>query len=103
MGINNKRKLWEKLYGKRERIYDIAGRLMLKAAIGDPNSAYEPTVDYIRPPSKGGKNVAENLMICHWKTNEEKADMFPHWKANGKSFRALRMNGCRNGYEIEEI
>ena len=99
----NLRDLWDEIYGKAPEAYDYAGRLMLKAAIGDPNSRYEPTIDHIRPLSKGGKDNRHNIVICSRETNKEKADSFPYWKANGKSFRALRMNGCRKGYEIEEI
>ena len=43
--------------------------------------------------------MKENMIICHRETNEEKNDRFPHWKANGKRFRAERN---RPGYEIVE-
>ena len=33
-------------------------------------------------------------------TNEEKADSFPHWKANGTRYIAIRVKGSRNEYEI---
>ena len=35
-------------------------------------------------------------------TNEEKADSFPHWMANGKRFHARRVRGSRVKYEIIE-
>ena len=32
--------------------------------------------------------------------NEEKGDLFPHWKTNGKRFHAKRKKGFSNGYVI---
>ena len=52
------------------------------------------------PISKGGKNVKSNIVICHWETNEEKGDFFPHWQANGHRFHARRTNGESNRYSI---
>lgn len=93
-------KLWKELYGTKEKVYDYAGRPMLKSACGDPHSAYQPTIDHIRPISNGGKDTKENIVICHHLTNEEKADSFPHWKANNMRFHAKRTKGLTNGYKI---
>ena len=49
------KELWELFYGDEAQVYDYAGRLMLKSACGNPNSKYEPTIDHIRPLSKGGR------------------------------------------------
>ena len=95
--------VWEIFYGKKENVYDYAGRLMKKSACGNPNSSYHPTLDHINPLSNGGKDVLGNIEICHRETNEEKSYMFPHWKANGKKFRAKRIRGTKTDYEIEEI
>ena len=92
--------LWEELYGKKEEAFDYAGQRMLKAACGNPNSAYQPTIDHIRPLSRGGKDVRENIILCHRDTNEEKADHYPHWKVNNISFHAEKTKGKRNGYTI---
>ena len=94
--------LWERMFGSKQQAYDYAGRLMKKAACGDPHSAYHPTVDHIRPLSQGGSDVPENIVICHRDTNAEKADRFPHWQTNGRTFRAVRIRGKRTGYRIEE-
>lgn len=94
--------LWNERYGKREDVYDYAGRLMKKAACGNPYSSYQPTIDHIRPLAAGGKDVKENIIICHYETNEEKADSFPHWKANGSRYHAKKKKGVQNGYEIVE-
>ena len=94
--------LWNERYGKREDVYDYAGRLMKKAACGNPYSSYQPTIDHIRPLAAGGKDVKENIMICHYETNEEKAYSFPHWKANGRRYHAKKKKGVQNGYEIVE-
>lgn len=95
--------VWNQVYGKKETVCDYAGRLMKKSACGDPNSAYHPTLDHIRPTSAGGSDVIGNIEICHRDTNGEKANGFPHWTANDKNFRAKRIKGKRTDYEIEEI
>jgi hypothetical protein len=95
--------VWEAFYGKRDSVYDYAGRLMKKSACGNPNSAYYPTLDHIRPLSADGSDVLGNIEICHRDTNEEKADSFPHWNANGRRFRARRVKRKKTDYEIEEI
>ena len=63
---------------------------------------YHPTLDHIRPLSAGGCDVPENIIMCHRDTNEEKADHFPHWKANGAHYHARRVKGSRVDYEIIE-
>ena len=94
--------VWNAVYGKAPSAYDYAGRLMLKSACGDPYSAYQPTIDHIRPLSAGGADVLGNIQICHRDTNEEKAASFPHWKTNHRSFRAERVKGTRTDYIIIE-
>ncbi len=98
------KQLWNEIYGKQEEAYDYAGRRMLKSACENANSQYEPTIDHIRPLSDGGKDIKQNINLCHWKTNAEKADAFPHWKANGKRFHARRNRGNNKQtyYEIVE-
>jgi 5-methylcytosine-specific restriction endonuclease McrA len=91
--------LWNEWYGKTEEISDYAGRIIKKSACGNHNSNYEPTIDHIRPLSDGGQDVKENIVICHYETNYEKADKFPHWKANGKRFHAVRVKGTKK-YKI---
>ena len=95
--------VWNARYPNQEAVYDYAGRLMKKSACGNPNSAYHPTLDHIRPLSFGGCDVLGNIEICHRDTNEEKADSFPLWKVNGKRFLAKRVKGTRTDYKIEPI
>ncbi len=92
--------LWNRFYGKKQETYDYAGRLMKKSACGNPNSAYHPTIDHIRPLSNGGCDILDNIIICHRDTNKEKADHFPHWKTNDISFHACRVRGSRVEYKI---
>ncbi len=92
--------LWNEFYGAKEKVFDYAGRLMLKSACGNPNSQYQPTIDHIRPIADGGKDTKANIIICHYLTNEEKADCFPHWKVNGSRFHAKKAKGLKNGYTI---
>ena len=93
-------KLWNEFFGTEDEVYDYAGRRMLKSACGNPNSAFHPTVDHVRPLADGGKDVKENVIICHHLTNEETDDSFPHWKSNGSRFHAKRIKGLKNGYTI---
>ena len=92
--------LWNEIYGTKEDVYDYAGRLMLKSACGNPNSAYQPTIDHIRPIANGGKDVKQNIVLCHYLTNEEKANKFPHWEVNGLRCHGKRRKGIQNGYTI---
>ena len=80
--------VWNRVFGTKQEAYDYTGRLMKKSACGNPNSAYH--------------DVLENIIICHRDTNEEKADHFPHWKANGAHYHARRVKGSRVKYEIIE-
>ena len=95
--------LGKERYGDKEEVYDYSGRLMKHSAIGNPNSQFQPTIDHIRPLSNGGCDVKENIVICHRDTNAEKADHFPHWKANGKCFQAIRIRGSRVAYKIIKV
>ena len=92
--------LWNERYGNLEEINDYAGKLMKKSACGNPNSQYHPTLDHIRPLSKGGMDVKDNIEICHRDTNAEKGDHFPHWKANGQRFKAVHIKHSKTGYKI---
>ena len=65
------KELWNERFGKQDEVYDYADRLMLKSACGNHNSSYQPTIDHIRPLSAGGKDTKENIIICHFETNEE--------------------------------
>ena len=94
--------LWNERYGKTEEIKDYAGLIICKSACGNHNSSYEPTIDHIRPLADGGKDVKENIIICHRDTNYEKADNFPHWKTNGKRYHAEREKGSRTSYFVKE-
>ena len=94
--------LWNEFFGSKQEAYDYAGRLMKKSACGNPNSRFHPTLDHIRPLSMGGSDILDNIEVCHRDTNEEKADSFPHWSANGKRFHAIRVKGSRVAYDIIE-
>ncbi len=99
----NIEEVWEKMFKDREEITDFAGRKVSKAALNNSQSELHPTITYIRPLSLGGKDVLENIVICHAETNQEKAEAFPTWTANGKVFQAKRVMGYRNEYDIYEI
>ncbi len=90
-------RLWVKQFGKRQKAFDFAGREIAKASYNDRNSDFGWNVDHILPESKGGKTADHNLICCSIKTNDEKADRFPAFKANGKLFEIQRR---QNHYEI---
>ena len=54
-------------------------------------------VDHILPESRGGKTADHNLICCHILTNDEKADRFPCFNANGRNFEIQKR---QNHYEI---
>lgn len=90
-------RLWNKSFGKDLKVIDFAGRQIAKCAYNDRNSDYGWNVDHILPQSKGGATADYNLICCHIKTNDEKADSFPVFKANEKSFEIVKV---QNHYEI---
>ncbi len=90
-------RLWVKQFGKRQKAFDFAGREIAKAAYNDRKSDFGWNVDHILPESKGGKTADHNLICCNIKTNDEKADRFPAFKANGNLFEIQRRE---NHYEI---
>ena len=94
--------VWNECYPDETELYDYAGRLMKKSACGNPSSRYSPTLDHIRPLSQGGKDDLGNIILCHRDTNEEKADSFPCWNANGRRFKAKRVHGRKDAYDVYE-
>ena len=92
-------RLWNKSFGKESKTADFAGRVMAKGAYNDRNSEFGWNVDHILPQSKGGVTADHNLVCCHILTNDEKADKFPCFNANGISFEIVKVE---RHYEIRE-
>ena len=93
-------RLWNKSFGKATKVKDFAGREIVKGAYNDRGSLYGWNVDHILPQSRGGKTADHNLIICHISTNDEKANKFPAFKANGIAFEIIKV---QNHYEIRQI
>ena len=93
-------RLWNKTFGKETKVHDFTGRVMVKGAYNDRKSDYGWNVDHILPQSKGGATADHNLICCHIKTNDEKADKFPCFTANEKKFEIVKV---QNHYEIRNI
>lgn len=90
-------RLWIKQFGKKQKAVDFSGRTIARAAYNDRNSEYGWNVDHILPQSRGGKTADYNLICCHILTNDEKANKFPCFKANGTEFEIQKR---QNHYEI---
>ena len=90
-------RLWNKSFGKETKVKDFAGRTIAKGAYNDRNSECGWNVDHILPQSRGGATADHNLVCCHILTNDEKADKFPCFNANGVSFEIIKV---QNHYEI---
>lgn len=90
-------RLWTQQFGKAAKATDFAGREIAKAAYNNRNSRFGWNVDHILPQSRGGKTADYNLICCHIVTNDEKADRFPCFKANGTRFEIQKR---QNHYEI---
>ena len=93
-------KLWNKTFGKEIKAKDFSGREIAKGAYNDRNSEFGWNVDHILPQKLGGKTAEHNLIICNIKTNDEKADKFPGFVANGKKFTIVKVE---NHYEIKPV
>ncbi len=93
-------RLWNKTYGKATKALDFSLRAIAKGAYGDRNSEFGWNVDHILPVSQGGKTNDSNLIITNIKTNDEKADKFPCFKANEIKFEIIKV---QNHYEIREV
>lgn len=90
--------LWNEQFGKATKVKDFAEREIAKGAYNDRNSKFGWNVDHILPQSQGGKSVKSNLICCHILTNDEKADKFPCFVANGIKFEIVK---AENHYEIQ--
>ena len=90
-------RLWTQQFGSKQKAVDFSGREIAKAAYNDRGSKFGWNVDHILPQSRGGKTVDHNLICCHILTNDEKADKFPCFKANGKEYEIQKR---QNHYEI---
>lgn len=93
-------RLWNKSFGKKTETVDFTGRKIVKGAYNNRNSEFGWNVDHVLPQSRGGKTADYNLVCCHITTNDEKADKFPTFNANGKKFEILKVE---NHYEIHQV
>lgn len=93
-------RLWTQQFGSKQKAFDFSGREIARAAYNNRGSKFGWNVDHILPQSRGGKTVDHNLICCHMLTNDEKADKFPCFKANGKRFEIQKR---QNHYELIEL
>lgn len=102
MDVNREQamRLWVNQFGKKTKVTDFAEREIVKSAYNDRNSQFGWNVDHILPQSQGGKTIDSNLICCHILTNDEKADKFPCFVANGIKFEIVKV---QNHYEIRRV
>ena len=55
--------VWNRVFGAKQEAYDYAGRLMKKSACGNPNSAYHPTLDHIRPVAAMSRKTSSFAIV----------------------------------------
>ena len=67
--------VWKRVFGAKQEAFDYTGRLMKKSACGNPNNAYHPTLDHIRPLSAGGCDLLPEVPYEKRKLPYE--DVFP--------------------------
>ena len=90
-------RLWTQQFGSKQKALDFSGREIARAAYNNRDSTFGWNVDHILPQSRGGKTADHNLVCCLILTNDEKADRFPCFKANGKEYRIEK----RQNHELE--
>lgn len=95
MAINRKNAmaLWEKHYENKEEAQDFSGLTMQKCAYDQRGSKYCWNIDHILPKSRGGTNDVDNLICTHISTNSAKADKFPSFVANDKTYEIRKIKG----------
>lgn len=82
-------KLWEKQFGPKLAARDVAGRRIVKSDFNNRDTEFGWSIDHIKPISLGGTDRQENLLIVHWKTNNEKGSSFPEFVANGMRIKII--------------
>lgn len=93
-------RIWTNSIGKKTKAFDFSGREIHRGAYNDRNSKYGWNIDHIKPESRGGKTADHNLICCNISTNDEKADKFPCFTANGKKYEIIKV---QNHYEIKPL
>lgn len=94
-------KLWESEIGKKEYAYDFAGRKIKRTDYNIDNQVGW-VVGYVKPVSCGGPTNIGNIIIMHYRTNEEKADNYPRFKVIGDEYEAL-YDERSDSYYIEKV
>ena len=86
-------RIWKKQFGEScEKAQDFAGRTIIKSQFNSPELQGGWNIDHIQPKSKGGSDKDINLCCVNIVTNQEKADDFPKFIANGKQFKVITEN-----------
>ncbi len=92
-------RIWNKSFGKEAKVADFAGRVMAKGLIMTATASSDGMWITFCRKAKGGVTADHNLVCCHILTNDEKADKFPCFNANGHSFEIIKVE---RHYEIRQ-
>ncbi|WP_406615651.1 hypothetical protein ACJA25_00425 [Mycoplasmopsis hyopharyngis] len=82
---------YEKKFGSDSNIeFDFSGRQMKKEYYNMQNQNEGWNIDHIRPLWEKGTNQECNLEIMNIKSNAEKSNHYPHFKANNQNWKVVR-------------
>lgn len=82
--------IWCGTFGDKKEVFDFAGREIHFNSYNRRDDQYGWNIDHIFPKSFGGQRTRGNLICCHIITNDEKANHFPYFQANGRYFKIIQ-------------
>lgn len=93
--------LWVHEMGDKEYSYDFTGRKIKREDYLEKNQVGW-VISFVKPLSLGGKSTADNVVILHHLTEEEKGDHFPIFTAKSRKYE-IKYDKGHDFYYIERI
>lgn len=94
-------KLWESEMGNREYAYDFSGKKIKKSDYMIDNQVGW-VIGYVKPTEIGGPTHIGNIIIMHYRTNEEKGLDYPKFKIVNTEYMAY-YDEKNDSYYIEKV